>query len=121
MRSMNRKPGGIRDRVIGQYRHEKKRAWESPDQQDRVPYGRSEKLVPTLRHRAGLGSIEACAHCGRTRDLWEENNGEGLTHKGRRYCCKPCSQGKDCICQDMESHKGSELGSLTRYAIRRKH
>src|SRR5688572_8281970 len=121
MNKDQRKPG-IRDRVIGQQRGQKHRAWESPDQQDRFAFGAKSALplVPTLRRRPGMGYETACAGCGRTKDLWEENNGEGLSKAGRRFCCKPCATGEGCTCVEQDARKGQQLNSLSRRALRRK-
>jgi hypothetical protein len=113
-------PAGIRDRVIGQYRDSRKRAFESPDEQDRFRRFRAVPLVRTTKRRPGLGISRACAECGRTEDLWEENNGEGISKNGRHFCCKPCYDGKGCTCVDQDTRKGNELGSLWRRAERRK-
>src|SRR5688572_18159769 len=72
-------PATIRDRVLGQNRSAPHRAWESPDEQDRFRAGRPVALHPPFMDRPGLGRQRACAGCGRTKDLWEENNGQGLS------------------------------------------
>src|SRR5688500_10344713 len=110
----------IRDRPLGQHRSQKMRAWESPDQQDRVPLGEKVPLISTVSRRPGLASQSACASCGRTRDLWEENNGQGLSKGGRRFCCKSCADGQGCTCFARDQEKGQELNSLQRQAARRK-
>ena len=108
---------GIRNRVIGQYRDARKSASTSKDMKDHFPQrGASVPWNPPTRMRPGLGVVKTCAGCGRTQDLWEENNGEGISKGGRRYCCKPCSQGEACICADKDAQKGSELNSLWREA-----
>jgi hypothetical protein len=99
----------IRDRVIGQHRSQRKNSHASPDMQDRFHNEEAVPLIRTLRARPGMGVQAACAGCGRTKDLWEENNGMGLSKAGRRYCCKPCSEGKRCRCVDMDARKGMEL------------
>jgi hypothetical protein len=109
-----------RDRVIGQYRGQKKRAWESPDEQDRFRHWKAVPLPPTPQKKGSLGTLPACAGCGRTKDLWEENNGAGLSKNGRHFCCKPCASGDPCTCINQEDHKGQELGGLLRSAPRRK-
>jgi hypothetical protein len=110
-----------RDHTIGQYRHEKKRAWESPDMHDHVPTGAAVPIgAPATRVRPGMGRIALCAGCGRTADLWEENNGEGLSKHGRRFCCKPCAEEGACACLEMEIHNGNEIGGLLRRARRAK-
>ena len=105
--------------MIGQYRSEKKRTWESPDRHNRFPFGASDPIVFTVHQRKGLGAIAACAGCGRTKDLWEANNGEGISKSGRRFCCKPCAEGKPCVCAEMDRLKGQSLNGLQRRAIRR--
>ncbi len=109
----------IRDRVIGQYRHEKKRAAESPDMQDRVLSHRpAMPLFPPMRRQPGLSVMVTCVGCGRTKDLWEGNNGEGISKRGGRYCCKPCADGDRCTCTEIDQHKGQELNSLWRSAVK---
>src|SRR5690349_17993461 len=88
----------IRNQVIGQYRSEQKMAWESPDEQDRFMFGASVPRTETQKVRRGLGRMEACAGCERTKDLWSANTGQGLSKGGRRYCCKPCASGEPCEC-----------------------
>jgi hypothetical protein len=99
----------IRDRVIGQYRSQRKNSHESPDQQDRFHNEEAVPWIATRRTRRGLGTQAACAGCGRTKDLWEENNGQGLSKHGRRFCCSPCAEGKGCRCAEMDARKGMEL------------
>jgi hypothetical protein len=91
---------------------------EGLDEQGRGAYGAAVSLVPLTRRRAGLGVQAACAHCGRTKDFWEENNGQGISKEGRRFCCKPCADGKKCVCAEMNLHKGQELNNLQRTAVR---
>jgi hypothetical protein len=73
-----------------------------------------------VRFQRNLGNQQACTNCGRTKDMWEENNGQGIRKAGRPYCCKPCSAGDDCICADMDSRKGMELGGLVRGVRKRR-
>jgi hypothetical protein len=118
---MRRKNITIRDAPIGQYRDHAMRAWESSDEKDRFRSWQPVRSTALPRKRRGLALAMACAHCGRTQDFWEENNGEGIAKQGRRFCCKPCSGGKACVCLEIENKKGQELNSLQRITRRKKH
>jgi hypothetical protein len=75
---------------------------------------------PLRRYRPGLGAALACAGCGRTKDLWEENNGEGLSKGGFHFCCRGCAIDDACTCGSKDAEKGQELNSLSRWADRRR-
>jgi hypothetical protein len=107
-----RGPAVIRDRTIGQSRGQSKPAVESPDQQDRFHHLEAVPIAPRQVRRATIGTMTVCAGCGRTKDFWAENNGQGLSKSGRRFCCKPCSDGGDCRCASMEAERGPEVGGL---------
>lgn len=117
---------GIRNKLLGQYRRQNKKAEQSPDMQDRVPpysqgrHGLSLPLRPLLHKRPGLGVLPVCEGCGRTKDMWVINNGEGIALHGRRYCCRPCAHGKSCACGGADSGQLQPLGGLIRGASKKR-